>query len=979
MPSLPQPCAVRVNDWKSLPVTPREQFVPEHPVSVVVTYYEAPRALELTLAAIECQTYPRELFEVVIVDDGSRTPLEAPTDSPLDVRVVHQQDRGFGLARARNTGVRAAEHDIIVFLDCDMMPESRWLAEHARWHHAASDVLTLGFRAHVDVSGIDADAVRKRPGALRDLFDGRPVQRPEWIEGHMVRTRELTSDDDDIFRVVTGGNLGVSRQFFELAGAYDESFTQWGAEDTEFGYRAYTRGALLLPARQALCWHQGVGAAPSASESASLELQRAKISHLIAHKGFRRAVGGRSFKVAQFAITIRGGQSDADELLATVEQILANDVHDLVIWIEDTPAHASSPTVEHERLRRLLDGDPRVRFGSPGGALDAFPAASFHISLPSGVTVDKNAIGCLRAELGGSAAATTGLGDEDAVTIARAWMLHRAARSNTDLELFGDVKQLERDRIGIHARRRDRIPAPLDVARRRTSRIAARSLRAVGHALRRNLRRSLDISRAISREASRVRSAEDARHFANWAATSVTVIAQRRVGLFSVRRGESMRARYRLGPELASQGPLATAVFAASTQVGSVAGPNIRVVIADTPGHAEDLGVEKVVALSELAPMASVPAFNIEKVNPKDWPPSYRSKPVMLRPSPGVLPRMTHLRRLRRAHHVTDTAAGHADTVTRAATLAAIAATGAVVSIAEDDPELRESLGQDLYELMTCDRVRSADRHEREKLSVAMRRCALRDHSLRARARQLLLQAGVEGPPLPLVSVLLATRRPELLAQAVRAVVSQKYPKIELVLAPHGDGFDSRAITDLLQSVGHPARVVPVPDSEPLGAVLNAAVAASSGDLITKFDDDDFYGAEHLWDLVLAHEYSKAALVGKGSEFVYLARSDRTLHRFSGRGERSASRTSMAGGAMLIGRHDLDAIMGWRCIPSGVDRALAEDVVASGRKVYRTHGMGYLLVRHTEGHTWQADDSYFLKQADEVRDGCDLAFAGIDV
>ena len=44
-----------------------EAFVPELPVSVVVPYYAQPEELGRTLAALEGQTYPRELFEVVVV------------------------------------------------------------------------------------------------------------------------------------------------------------------------------------------------------------------------------------------------------------------------------------------------------------------------------------------------------------------------------------------------------------------------------------------------------------------------------------------------------------------------------------------------------------------------------------------------------------------------------------------------------------------------------------------------------------------------------------------------------------------------------------------------------------------------------------------------------------------------------------------------------------------------------------------------
>ena len=214
------PAAIRNNDWRALEPPPTGDFVPGLPVSIVVPYYEAPDALELTLAALERQTYPRDLFEVIVVDDGSSVPLEPPESSPLDVRVIHQEDLGFGLARARNNGAGAARHPILVFLDCDMLPEAGWLAAHARWHHLAGDVLTLGFRAHVDVRGVDADAIRHRTGALADVFRGRRVDRPEWIEFHMARTDELTLESDDIFRVVTGGNLGVSKWFFHHVGGF---------------------------------------------------------------------------------------------------------------------------------------------------------------------------------------------------------------------------------------------------------------------------------------------------------------------------------------------------------------------------------------------------------------------------------------------------------------------------------------------------------------------------------------------------------------------------------------------------------------------------------------------------------------------------------------------------------------------------------------------------------------------------------------
>ena len=1046
------PADVRGNNWRELAVATPERFEPELPVSVVVTYYEAPEALELTLAALESQTYPRELFDVVIVDDGSRTPLAPPAGSPLKVRVVHQEDRGFGLARARNTGARAASSEILIFLDCDMMPEAEWLAEHARWHHAANDALTLGFRAHVEVDGIDADAVRTRPGALSELFADRPADRPAWIEFHMTRTRELTSDNDDLFRAVTGGNLGISRSFFESVGGYDETFTQWGAEDTEFGYRAYTLGALLVPARDALCWHQGAGVTPDQAESASLELQQAKLSQLIAHHGFRRAGAGRSFTVPQYVVTVPEGDPEAQ--IETAEQVLACSVHDLVVWVDEPEDPAARDDPARERIRRLLSGDPRVRFGRPGAAAESIPAAAFHISVPAGATVKPDAVRRLRRELGSAARSSIKLAGGQTAEMVRARALNRAARSGIHVDAHGDSGSRQQDKRRSILRKRLNRPA------RRQTRLDDDG---DSHGLRRGsfprLRKLAQVAAHLKGEAVRVRSLSEAMNLVKWFLSLLWRAVSwrvRRTGrrlpwktrrllhaakrlprrlrwktrrllraakrlprrlrwktrrlLHAAKRllhqdtkperpvkppiwrssgdGEVLPADYRLGPEMAALGSRAESVLAASVRIGTTIGALTEAIIVDTPEHTGLIDAESkatVVVLSESDPRASVPAFDAEHLNPMRWSIEQTGRSVALGP-PEHLPIPIRARGIvsasspaacRRAHHVMDTAAYHADAPARAGTLAALAATGAVVHIADTNQELYYCLGKELYSLMSDERIVSADPHQREAFSVAMRRSALRDHSLRARVRQLLAPTALCGPPLPEVSILLATRRPDRVAAAIDSVACQKYPCVELVLALHGDGFDRDEVDRLLEGLDRPARVVTAAGHLPLGTVLNAAAAESSGSLLTKFDDDDIYGPEHLWDLVLAHEYSRAPLVGKGAEFVYLAGSDVTLHRFRGGGERYITTQSIAGGALMITRHCFDAVLGWRPIPRSVDQALITDVVGGGHRAYRTHGMGYMLVRHGEGHTWPADDDYFVAQAHETRAGCDLDFAGI--
>jgi len=206
----------------------------------------------------------------------------------------------------------------------------------------------------------------------------------------------------------------------------------------------------------------------------------------------------------------------------------------------------------------------------------------------------------------------------------------------------------------------------------------------------------------------------------------------------------------------------------------------------------------------------------------------------------------------------------------------------------------------------------------------------------------------------------------------VANVALQDHPNLELVLALHGDGFPA---ADPVASDGLALTVLRFPADTVFGHVLGAASVAASGEWVAKMDDDDWYGAEHVSDLVLAAGYSGADLVGKGSEFVYLEGTDVTIRRGLGAGE-TPSRT-LSGGTLLVRSSVLRDVNGWRGLPRGVDVALIDDVASAGGTVWRTHPFGYLLHRTTGRHTWSVDERYFERQAEQRWDGLALEVAGV--
>jgi hypothetical protein len=244
---------------------------------------------------------------------------------------------------------------------------------------------------------------------------------------------------------------------------------------------------------------------------------------------------------------------------------------------------------------------------------------------------------------------------------------------------------------------------------------------------------------------------------------------------------------------------------------------------------------------------------------------------------------------------------------------------------------------------------------------------AREEHSLVVRRLALDAFGSYAARGLPSVSVVLATRRPEMLEHALAQVARQRrLSPLELVLAPHGFTPDPGLVRAALG--GLPVTVLPQPAGRLFGDVLEAARLAASGDVVLKVDDDDWYAPDVVADLLRARAYSGADLVGMPAEFHYLTEQDLTVRR----GHTSEHYASfVAGGTMMVDRSLLAEVGGFRSVRKYVDAQLLAAVAAAGGATYRTHGLGYVLRRNPTGHTWQADLDYLLDPARvaEVRPG----------
>jgi len=319
------------NEWGLLRPPPGATWTPHRRVSVCMPARSTDETLRRTLSALALQTYPADLFEVIVADDSSSPPLDVSKfDIPFACKVLRQDVDGFAAGRARALAASAAAGEVLLFLDVDVVPSRSVVESYLRWFEQCDAVVPFGFLSFVDMSGMSQAELH---AAIRDhdlaAFEqlGR-VDDQHWRERTFGETADLQHESSDMFRTLVGASLAVSAEQYASVGGFSDLGVR-GIEDIEFGYRLQNNGAILIPDRSALHWHQG-GRTMSGERVAAIRQGRAPFADALLpigrFRGARPAAGSPVPVVPRLLVHIDPGVVDADVLAAQIRRADGADV-----------------------------------------------------------------------------------------------------------------------------------------------------------------------------------------------------------------------------------------------------------------------------------------------------------------------------------------------------------------------------------------------------------------------------------------------------------------------------------------------------------------------------------------------------------------------------------------------------------------------------------------------------------------------------
>ncbi|MFL6106184.1 MAG: glycosyltransferase [Marmoricola sp.] len=258
----------------------------------------------------------------------------------------------------------------------------------------------------------------------------------------------------------------------------------------------------------------------------------------------------------------------------------------------------------------------------------------------------------------------------------------------------------------------------------------------------------------------------------------------------------------------------------------------------------------------------------------------------------------------------------------------------------------------------------------RDRQALRAHRRVYDEHLYSHRVAEVLRSVGLASGErsVPSVSAIVPTVRPEQVDHVLAYIAHQSHPAIELVLVTHGFVLDEQDLRRRAEAAGVTDVVLVDADGGlTLGAILNLGIDAATGDLVTKMDDDNFYGEHYLTDLVRALEFSRADVVGKWAHYVLLESAGETLLRFAHAEHRYVPQVQ--GGTLLMSRA-LAAELRFDDLPRGVDTAFLARVIESGRRVYAADRFNFVSVRRSDpdSHTWTISDDEIRARSSQVVD-----------
>lgn len=243
--------------------------------TVIIPAYRRTDSLCRALASLVSQEDCGYSYDIVVAGFRmSHTDVTRASDAAAGVRhrIVSVPGAAWNVSRARNVGIANSTGDVLILLDADIVVGPGFLGEHLRCH--SSIVCAVAGAVASFNPYLEEDRAAGIGASLSDDCEGTRDAKAldaRWdVIARCIASSDIenTASQGSLAHLVEGqhiplpwaffwsGNVSIRRQLIgDHSLLFDESFKGWGAEDMEWGFRAWHSGVSMLFNRHAIGMH----------------------------------------------------------------------------------------------------------------------------------------------------------------------------------------------------------------------------------------------------------------------------------------------------------------------------------------------------------------------------------------------------------------------------------------------------------------------------------------------------------------------------------------------------------------------------------------------------------------------------------------------------------------------------------------------------------------------------------------------------
>ena len=189
--------------------------------------YNRKKLLNVCLNSLFAQEYPKNRYEIIVVDDGSTDDTEQLVKKlqkyHKNLRYI-KHEKNKGVATARNTGIKNAKYDLMGLIADDYILPLNYLSITNDFFKKHKKALAVRF----NIECYDKKSFFMR---LNHFYYITSLK-------NLMKEKNLNNiKDKPFYKVPFEGGCIIKKELFNKVGLFNEKL-KLGEEDTEFGYRS---------------------------------------------------------------------------------------------------------------------------------------------------------------------------------------------------------------------------------------------------------------------------------------------------------------------------------------------------------------------------------------------------------------------------------------------------------------------------------------------------------------------------------------------------------------------------------------------------------------------------------------------------------------------------------------------------------------------------------------------------------------------